>query len=176
MLAECFILPSGFTIRPLSPADDRALMIELSDACRDFHELINGSYDAEREVEDIFLGLPPKRTLADKIVWGIARDDGRLAGVIELVRGYPDADCLWLGLLLFRPERRGAGLGVAVMSGLERWAAESGFRSLGLGVVEHNESAVRFWLSRGFVEFRRFTGVEMGERTNTLIAMKKAIS
>lgn len=176
MLTECFNLPSGFAIRPLSLADDRILVTELSDASRDFHELINGSYDAEREVEDIFLGLPPRRTPADKIVWGVARDGGSLAGVIELVRGYPDADCLWLGLLLFRPEWRGAGLGVAVMSGLERWAAESGFRSLGLGVVEHNEPALRFWLARGFVEFRRFTGIEMGERKNTLIAMRKAVS
>lgn len=166
----------GFGLRPLALPADRDAVAELADACRDFSELIEGEYTgADAAVEDIFHSLPPEHTLADKVIWGVSEAPGRLAGVVDMIRGYHHEKCVWIGLFMLRPERRGDGLGVAVLSAIIDWAAAQGFTELGLAVAEQNEPAQRFWQRQGFVEFRRRLGVVMGKRTNNLIAMKRAI-
>ena len=49
--------------------------------------------------------------------------DGELVGVLDLLLRYPDAETVYLGLLLIERGRQGQGIGAAAIRALEREVA-----------------------------------------------------
>lgn len=80
-----------------------------------------------------------------------------------------------IGLLILATPRHGNGDAQVIYRDLEQWARSNGAAWLRLGVVHGNARAERFWESVGFREARRRTGVQMGERSNTLRVMFKPL-
>lgn len=128
---------------------------ELLEACADYFLLCFGAPPAPDEATTEFLALPDGATYEQKTVRGVLDDAGRLIGMTEEVAGWPDAATLMLGLVLLRPDARGAGLGSELLDTLEDgWLAE-GFERVRVGVVSVNEGSLRFWRGRGYDEVRR---------------------
>ncbi len=64
--------------------------------------------------------------------------------VIEALRDYPEADTVYIGLMLLEPDHRGGGVGGAVHEAFKAWAEREGAARLMLSVVEENQAAQRF--------------------------------
>lgn len=98
---------------------------------------------------------PPGRQPDDKHVLGLFDDE--LVGVLDLIRGYPDASLAFLGLLFIHGRRRGEGLARQLHeAGLDlarNWPEVTAIR---IGVVQTNAEANLFWEGLGY----RSTGAE----------------
>jgi ribosomal protein S18 acetylase RimI-like enzyme len=97
--------------------------------------------------------VPEGRSPEDKVAFGVWAD-GELVGLLDLLLRYPDAETVYLGLLLVARDRQGQGIGAAACRALERevaarwpWA-----RRLRLSVVRTNGQVLGFWRRMGFAE------------------------
>ncbi|UQU61454.1 GNAT family N-acetyltransferase [Couchioplanes caeruleus] len=100
----------------------------------------------------------------------VAEVDGRVVGMVEVVRssGPPDHQIL-------RPEpsaqihtvvaeeARGRGVGSALLTAAEQWAAAAGIAYLSAGIHHRNAGAVRFYSRYGYAG----SGLSLGRRVTT---------
>jgi GNAT superfamily N-acetyltransferase len=131
-------------------AGDRDELQALLERCADYFELVDGRAPGPDAAGELIRVRPPDTDPGDKLVVGVF--GSRLAGVIDLVRGWPERGTWLIGLLLLDPDARGGLLGSALVEALDDWAAEEGARRLRVAVVEANPRALRFWRSHGFAE------------------------
>nr|WP_279466044.1 GNAT family N-acetyltransferase [Aeromonas veronii] len=92
--------------------------------------------------------------LSDKHLIG-RWEQGELTAVIDLLRGYPNPDTAYLGLLLVGEPWQGSGRGQSLYLHACTLASSWGATRLRLSVIASNESALSFWLRRGFTECYR---------------------
>ena len=91
-----------FSLRRIEPeTSDLAALQALHLRCADFVEATTGHPPRDNEAARLLAGLPPGKTVADKQLLGLIRE-GEMIGVVELLRGYPQATDWYLGLLLIR--------------------------------------------------------------------------
>ena len=98
--------------------------------------------------------LPPGKSMDDKFVLGIFLD-GRLVGCAEVLRGYPEPEVAYIGLLLFAEAHQGQGLGRKALGEVFDLAAGWGCGKVQLAVIASNRRAHAFWSREGFTELRR---------------------
>jgi len=122
----------------------------LFERCDEFIQLIYRRPVDAREATSLLESLPPDKEIADKFVLGLETANGDLAGVLELVRNFPDEGDWFLGLLLLDPRHRGKGAGTRVMDALEAWLLAEGAESVLVAVQDQNGPARRFWERRGY--------------------------
>jgi GNAT superfamily N-acetyltransferase len=117
-----------------------------------YFELAHGRLPGPEEVEDLVAALPPDgdRPYRDKFLFTL-QADGRPCGVIDLIRGYPEASTWYLGLLYLARERRGRGHGRRLLRALFVWVAAQGGKAVRLAVVEGNAPARWLYATEGFV-------------------------
>jgi GNAT superfamily N-acetyltransferase len=113
-------------------------------------EYFLGMNAREIPVEEICSALPPGRARSDRFVYALERD-GRLAGMIDLIRGYPEPHIWYLGFLFIAKEFRGKGLGRRALHALYDHVRAHGGTVLRLGVVEKNDRARWLYATEGFV-------------------------
>ena len=112
---------------------------------------------------EILKVCPPGIGEHDKFVLAILEGEV-LIGCVDLVRGYPDEQTAYLGLLLLLKEHcQGRGLGSQVLADLTALASGWGCTTLRLGVIATNAPALHFWSKHGFKQVDRkqiagFTG------------------
>jgi len=115
--------------------------------------------------------LPPGKDHTDKFVYEITQDADAI-GCIELVRGYPQADIAFIGLLLFRESSQGQGLGPEVLRLAEAIGAGWQCRALRIAVLDTNPRAFRFWEREGFIELLRKPAMDFAGQA---IVMERAL-
>jgi putative acetyltransferase len=149
----------GVEIRPAATAD-RFPLARLVAAVAEERDGIGTEppVDVERRAARFDLG----RTL-------VADDSGRIVGVLFLVENE-------LGMMV-AADRRGQGIGTALVAAAIEWARAHGLPELTLGVFPHNAAAIALYRKFGFVEERRL--VEHFPRANgerwDLIEMRLAL-
>jgi ribosomal protein S18 acetylase RimI-like enzyme len=143
-----------YAVARLGPADVPALQ-RLYERCSDYHEIEEGIPTRPGAAEHLLTELPPGKDAADKFSLGIRGADGELVGVVDLIRGYPEAHQWWVGLLMLDPEVRASGVGSRLYRAVARAVAADGGSAIYLGVLEQNAPAERFWRRHGFEELRR---------------------
>lgn len=168
----------GLRIRRLGAAD-AGRIDALNAACADFVRLVEGRDPRPGEGAELLAARPPGVGAAAKRVYGLwtssAPQGGELAGVLDLVDGYPDAGTWFIGLLMFAPAQRGRGDGLRLVEALERWCAARSARRLQLIVQVQNQAGLAFWRRAGFAEVgRAVQRVETGE--NAVIRMERQVS
>jgi ribosomal protein S18 acetylase RimI-like enzyme len=139
----------GLSAARLGPADEADLQAFYVE-CRDYVELVTGEAPGPGEARALLLDLPPGKKAADKYVFGFRDDDGRLVGVLDVVRDYPRPAEWYLSLLLFGPASRGRRYGEGVYRWVTGWVSGEGGRAVHLVVTEDNPKAIRFWRRMGF--------------------------
>ena len=136
----------GFRVRPLEDKDVTPLQV-LFDEDPEYFE-INGR---PIPVEEICNALPPGRTRDDKFLYTLIKND-RVAGMIDVVRGYPAPTTWYLGFLFLSKAARGGGAGRRALHGLYVWSKDQGAMAMRLGVVEGNARARHLYATEGFVQ------------------------
>jgi aminoglycoside 6'-N-acetyltransferase I len=96
----------------------------------------------------------------DTAVVVCARESGRLCGFAEVsIRPYADgcqtSPVAFLEGWYVDPDRRGSGVGRALVSAVEAWALGRGLRELASDALLHNEASHRAHERLGFVEVER---------------------
>lgn len=148
-----FALPlQGYTIRPAVDADVAPLQA-LFESDPAYALLVEGvkpqPHEGSDAVHEYAAGFP-RENFAKLVV----RDDkGRVAAFVELLRHYPEAYVLWLGLIFVAPHARG-GLGKRLMEAMQKTAARLGFGAMQLGMVAGNRVAT-LYDRLGYREIRR---------------------
>ncbi|MEQ1867025.1 MAG: GNAT family N-acetyltransferase [Micropepsaceae bacterium] len=135
----------GFTVRVFEERDIPALQA-LFDEDPEYFEL-NGR---PIPVEEICTALPAGRTREDKFLFVLERN-GRHAGIIDLIRGYPEPHIWHLGFIFLSKAARGGGAGRRCLRALYDWVRTQGGTVIRLGVVEPNAKARHLYATEGFV-------------------------
>lgn len=142
------VLPKipNFDVRALEERDAAPLQA-LFDEDPEYFLGMNGR---EIPVAEIRAAIPPGRSRDDKFLFVIERA-GRLAGMIDLIRGYPEPATWHLGFLFIAKAFRAAGLGRTTLRALYDHVGAQGAKVLRLGVVEANARARWLYATEGFV-------------------------
>ena len=139
----------SFHTRRLTPEDLDALQ-DLFERCRDYFEIATGVGPRPDESRHAYVGGPPDKSVNDKRTIGVFSAEDELVGVLDAITNWP-ADGVWtMGLLLLDPERRGAGLGRAVLDAYEHWSSREGARRFHTAVVASHSRGIRFLESMGY--------------------------
>lgn len=139
----------GHTVRAIADGDARELQA-LFDADPDYFVMAHDRPAAADEVEQIRKALPPGKTQADKFLHLIIDARGHIAGLTDVIRGYPEPRTWYLGFLYLAESARGQGLGRRVLHALCPWVRAKGGTALRLGVVEENAHARHLYATEGF--------------------------
>jgi GNAT superfamily N-acetyltransferase len=154
--------------------DDIPDLQDLLEKASDYELLISGEPPSPWAAQELLEDCPPGKTLDDKFTLGIIDGSAVLVGVMDVVRDYPEPGVWWIGLLLFDPIKRSHGMGQVIYNSFEQWAAQSGASQIGLGVVEKNFHAARFWSRLGFVTLER-KSQHLGKEDQVILGMRRWI-
>ena len=132
-----------------------------------FHEneetlfLLGPGYESDTLTHELVTcsGLPPggvQQNVLNTIV--TCRETGETLGVLELYRGYPTEDALYIGGLFLRPSWQGKGVGAEMVEHLKGVALRAGYRMIYAAVGMKNWPALRFWLAVGFSRVTKISG------------------
>lgn len=139
----------GFVVRNLS-ASDAPVLQALFETDLHYFQIVQGSPPASDEAKTLFADLPPGKGKEDKFVYGAFDDAGDLAAVLDVVRGYPEPQIWYLGLIFVAPPFRGSGLGSRLIDALCDHVHVQGAQTLRLAVVRTNARARALYDRRGF--------------------------
>ncbi|WP_244107239.1 GNAT family N-acetyltransferase [Burkholderia sp. BCC0419] len=132
---------------------------------------VEGKLPAPNAAIEVLDALPPGKKHSDKFVFEISHDV-EAVGCIEMVRGYPEVDIAFIGLLLFRESSQGRGLGPQVLRLAEAIGMGWQCRALRLAVIDTNPRAVEFWKREGFIELLRKPAMDFDGQA---IVMERAL-
>jgi GNAT superfamily N-acetyltransferase len=151
-----------FRLLSADSEDDVASLFCLFEQTTEYSLLVEGQLPTLQDARDELVDLPSGKTMYDKFFGGYWKD-GTLLGCVDLIRGYPDDNIAYLGLLLFAESHHGHGLGVQALNHVIELARSWQCNALRLAVIDKNTRGLRFWLREGFSELYRkpttqFTG------------------
>jgi ribosomal protein S18 acetylase RimI-like enzyme len=147
--------PSGITLRPAHPEDARSFL--------SFWKSIvaEGGYVRSEEVETPARVYRSRfrHSWTDREAQVVALDGGRVVGHVYIQReAHPvTRHVATLGIAV-SAERRGLGIGRALMAEAFRWARSADVEKIMLSVYPHNDSAIALYRRFGFVEEGRLVG------------------
>lgn len=114
--------------------------------------LTEGKAPDPADALEILRVCPPGIGEDDKFVLAVLEGEERL-GCVDLVRGYPDEQTAYLGLLLLKEPHQGHGS--ELLRRLTAMATSWGCTAMRLGVIETNLPALHFWSKHGFRQLAR---------------------
>jgi ribosomal protein S18 acetylase RimI-like enzyme len=138
-----------YTFRLMGP-DDEAQVQALFESDPDYFRLVHGAPAGPAEAKDLFNELPEGKEYHDKFVYSVFDRGEALAAVIDLVRGYPNDETWYLGLIFVAPASRNTGLGTRVLDAICAHIKQQGGRAIRLGVVRGNVGARALYDRAGF--------------------------
>lgn len=167
---------SSFELRPLIGNPENLLEVQrLLESAPDYAEAIQGTPFDAHEASRTFEELPPGVARSAKTVIGIySRNE--LAGVIDLIDGFPVPTTAMLGLLLIAGTHRRRGLGTRAARAVEDLVSSWGTCDrIRIGVVRTNEPALVFWKATGYSATGEQRPWEEGAVRSEVIVMEKMI-
>jgi ribosomal protein S18 acetylase RimI-like enzyme len=147
--------PPGITLRPAQPEDARSFL--------SFWKAIvaEGGYVRSEEVETPARVYRARfrHSWTDREAQIVALDDGRVVGHVYVQReAHPvTRHVATLGIAV-SADRRGLGIGRALMAEAFRWAGSTGVEKIMLSVYPHNDAAIALYRRFGFMEEGRLVG------------------
>lgn len=163
----------GASFRLYAPSDASAYQ-SLFESDPAYFVMTQGEPPTPEETHNTVTELPPGKTHDDKFVYGLFDTANRLIGVIDLVRGYPEPDIWFLGLIFLAKHTRGQGLGTRVLDALSTHVRNHGGAKLRLGVVDANP-AKALYARVGFEFVYARTREVAGSRQITLSVMERKV-
>jgi RimJ/RimL family protein N-acetyltransferase len=166
---------TGWRAVEINRADLPALQA-FFEANPEYFAAVNGAPPRPDEAQQEFDDRPPAHMPFER-PWmiGFLDDTARMIAMAGLLSNFL-ADRVWhIGLFIVDTQLHGKGLARPMIEGLAQWMSGRGAQWVRLGVVLGNGRAERFWEKLGFAEVRRRTGVQTGQRINTIRVMVKPL-
>ena len=152
---------SCFVLERVGP-EAESIVQEVFNSAPRYHFNTEGVEQVPGAARSALTALPPDVKVDQKFTF-LLRVGERVVGFADLIRGYPDAETAYLGLLLIREPEQQKGWGREFYRKLEALAAhEWGCRALRLSIVDSNP-VQSFWDKLGF-EMTEFTKPHAGLR------------
>ena len=142
-------LSGMYEVRELTDADVPE-MLRVAQGNPLYYEHMRMQPDAENIAETL-MALPPRRTLADKQLFGWF-DGSQLVALMDLIARHPQEDMAFIGWFMVDAEHQGAGLGRKLVADVLSMLHDSGIREVRLGRVDGNPQSERFWRACGFAD------------------------
>lgn len=140
-------MPHAYHARTLTGADLPAVLALCESNPRYYRHF--GEPPTPENLAESMCALPPGCTPSQKSFLGFFDADG-LVAILDLVRGYPDEGCAYVGLFMVTASRQGRSLGTTLVEHVLDRLREQGLSRLRLAYIEGNDQARSFWLARGF--------------------------
>ena len=170
-----FTVADGCSARVLEASDVPALQA-FFETNPEYFLAVGGEPPGAHEAQNEFDDLPPAgMTFNGRYVIGCHDATGTMIGMAHVMTDFLAEGVGHIGLFIVASSLHGRGVGAALYRGLEDWMRRSGMRWLRLGAVVGNVKAERFWSRCGYQEIRQRRGLVMGQRTNDLHVMVKAL-
>jgi len=112
---------------------------------------------------------PPGKDAASKYYVGFF-DGATLAAVMDLIDGYPEDDCAYIGFFMVNRALQGRHIGTGIIREVCAYLKRAGFAAVHLAIDKGNPPAVRFWKKNGFEALR-----EVERDGGTLLVAVKAL-
>ena len=121
------------------------------EAAQAYAQRVTGSPPGRADAQSTYTILPEGKSYEDKFVFGVYLKS-EMVGCVDLLRGYPEPQVAFLGLLLIAEPFQHRGIGRAAYRLAEEyiraWSACSTVRA---AVIRTNEAVLPFWLKLGLV-------------------------
>jgi RimJ/RimL family protein N-acetyltransferase len=156
------------TLRHLEASDVMAVQ-QLIEADPDYATRVSGNPPGPDEAHILLTQRPPNLRPDQKVVLGVFRGT-ELVGLIDLLRGWPEAGTVHIGLLQVHARDQGQGIGRAAHDLLLRWIKQwPEATQLRAAIVETNaEHAAPFWQALGYTPAGRPRPYEQGAVRTTV--------
>lgn len=129
--------------------EDEALVQDLLLSRPDYQATVYGPSFTGNEARESLTTRPPQIELTNKYCFGVFQNR-ELVAFIDLLRGYPDPQTVYLGLFMVHGKSKGKGLGRRIYEELEALVNDwNEVRHLRLGVATTNK-VQGFWEKMGF--------------------------
>lgn len=159
---------------PLTVQKDHARILDLCQRASDYIQLETGREPDADYVSNTLMAAPPQLTPDDVFLIGIARPDGKLAGLVSYIRHFYERDEWYMGLLLLDPAERGQSLGTRAANQVFDHARRETGTLIRIAVLEANPRARKFWESLGF-EPERFVPAKQNDDGLARTVLKKRL-
>lgn len=114
----------------------------------------------ESILEDM-AALPPGKSEDDKCYVGYF-DKESLAGVLDLILGYPEKETAFIGLFMVNTQYQNKGVGSEIIGEVTVYLKSLGYREIRLGVDRGNPQSYAFWTKNHFVTINEAEYILMG--------------
>ena len=141
-----------YAVRRMTDADADALL----DFCRQntqFYEYCCAQPSKARVLDDLHIA-PPGKDASSKYYVGFY-DGATLVAVMDLIDGYPEADCAFIGFFMMDRGLQGRGIGSDIIREVCEYLWKMGFRTVRLAIAEDNPQANHFWRKNGFAVVKK---------------------
>jgi len=163
---------SEYHTRLLQPPDIPALQL-LFERAADYFVVATGVSPRKDEAKLAFVAGPPTRAVDDKRMIGVFDSRDELAGILDVLAGFPDEGEWTMGMLLLDPSQRGSGLGRVLLREYESWAAQCGARRLHTALVSDHAPGIRFLEASGYARQYEVENYDAGGRRATVVFFSK---
>ncbi|MEU0405302.1 GNAT family N-acetyltransferase [Streptomyces sp. NPDC006197] len=149
MLLDLEVDGRRLRVRDLEP-DDEPDVLGLFEASEDWFSHAFGQPAMPGDVQSLYYSLPEGVEFEDKAML-VIEAEGRIIGLIDAVREYPERGTCSVGMFLIRPDCRRFGLGRAVASELVGSLVADGCTEVIALVAEGWQPGLKFLDALGFV-------------------------
>ena len=139
-----------------------------------YAERLTGAPLGAADAQSTYTVLPEGKSYEDKFVYGIY-EGGEMIGCADVIRGWPRADTVHIGLLLLAEAQQRQGHGRRACEEIEREARGWGAKRLRIGVVGTNEDVLPFWRKLGFVPTGEVKPYRYGPIQSQVTVLEKPI-
>ncbi|MCL2704512.1 MAG: GNAT family N-acetyltransferase [Defluviitaleaceae bacterium] len=124
---------------------------EVFETNKDFFLLTEGKESSLAGILGSVTAVPKGFCLKDKYFTGIWKN-GSIIAVLDFLKGFPDKDCVWIGLLLVRGGLKGQSIGTEIAQAVLRASKNTNHKQIKLGVIDNNAKGIDFWVKMGFAQ------------------------
>lgn len=116
--------------------------------------------------------IPPKSSLENKN-YSLIKLNGIDIGVIDYIANYPDEDAIYIGLFMIDGRFHRNGCGREFLKEFIHKIKSQGYKRIRLGVLDRNETALKFWTNSGFGIVKEVISTIHPERNWKIKVMEK---
>ena len=172
MLNELQQILAGYEILPITKENHIGVW-SIYETNQDFFMLTEGKEATPTGIIESITAVPDGFGMEDKNFVGLWKDDKPIA-VLDFLVGYPNSDCVWVGLLLVHGSLKGKSIGTEIMNAVIAATQTVGIKNIMLGVIATNTRGIDFWRKLGFVQTGVSNTTLRGEELEILIFKRTA--
>jgi len=158
-----------YNIKAITPENYEQTMV-VYESNQDFFITTEGSPATKDGCLANITSVPPGFDIINKYYIGFWKKEQCVA-VMDFLLGYPNQDCVYIGLLLIHKKEQQKRLGRRIVEILVWVSKNAGFKHIHLAVLSGNEKALSFWERMGFEQAGQSTAVVQGRDELAAIKM-----